>query len=96
MRLPYGAQHDEAHAVAALEFVAPGQVLVTNIKARQRMVAQYAAAGRLGALVVGTDHAAEAVMGFYADRRPGGRPAPAAGRDRVRRDRAQRALPVTP
>jgi NAD+ synthase len=36
-----------------------------NIKARQRMVVQYAVAGRLGALVVGTDHAAEAVMGFF-------------------------------
>lgn len=36
-----------------------------NIKARQRMVAQYALAGHLGALVVGTDHAAEAVMGFF-------------------------------
>ncbi|WP_408897193.1 ammonia-dependent NAD(+) synthetase [Nocardioides sp. R1-1] len=36
-----------------------------NIKARQRMVAQYAVAGRLGSLVVGTDHAAEAVMGFF-------------------------------
>lgn len=36
-----------------------------NIKARQRMVVQYAMAGRLGALVVGTDHAAEAVMGFF-------------------------------
>ena len=36
-----------------------------NIKARQRMVAQYAVAGRLGALVVGPDHAAEAVMGFF-------------------------------
>ncbi|MDP3892313.1 ammonia-dependent NAD(+) synthetase [Nocardioides sp.] len=36
-----------------------------NIKARQRMVAQYAVAGHLGALVVGTDQAAEAVMGFF-------------------------------
>lgn len=36
-----------------------------NVKARQRMVAQYAVAGRLGSLVVGTDHAAEAVMGFF-------------------------------
>ncbi|WP_104108251.1 ammonia-dependent NAD(+) synthetase [Nocardioides sp. 616] len=36
-----------------------------NIKARIRMTAQYAVAGRLGALVVGTDHAAEAVMGFF-------------------------------
>ena len=36
-----------------------------NIKARQRMIAQYALAGASGGLVVGTDHAAEALMGFY-------------------------------
>lgn len=36
-----------------------------NIKARARMVVQYAIAGQLGLLVVGTDHAAEAVTGFY-------------------------------
>lgn len=36
-----------------------------NIKARQRMIAQYAVAGARGGLVVGTDHAAEAVMGFF-------------------------------
>lgn len=36
-----------------------------NIKARQRMIAQYVVAGARGGLVVGTDHAAEAVMGFY-------------------------------
>ena len=36
-----------------------------NIKARQRMVAQFALAGTLGGLVIGTDHAAEAVMGFF-------------------------------
>ncbi|MFA5663191.1 ammonia-dependent NAD(+) synthetase [Castellaniella sp.] len=36
-----------------------------NIKARERMVAQYAVAGARGALVVGTDHAAEALMGFF-------------------------------
>lgn len=36
-----------------------------NIKARTRMVAQYAIAGVRGGLVVGTDHAAEAVMGFF-------------------------------
>lgn len=39
--------------------------LLGNIKARQRMIAQYALAGARGALVVGADHAAEAVMGFY-------------------------------
>ncbi len=36
-----------------------------NIKARQRMIAQYAVAGAYGGLVVGTDHAAEALMGFF-------------------------------
>lgn len=36
-----------------------------NIKARQRMIAQYAVAGTYDGLVVGTDHAAEAVSGFF-------------------------------
>jgi NAD+ synthase len=36
-----------------------------NIKARQRMIAQYAVAGAYDGLVVGTDHAAEAVSGFF-------------------------------
>ncbi|WP_341779395.1 ammonia-dependent NAD(+) synthetase [Levilactobacillus sp. HBUAS70063] len=36
-----------------------------NIKARQRMIAQYAIAGARAGAVVGTDHAAEAVTGFY-------------------------------
>ena len=36
-----------------------------NVKARARMVAQFAIAGQLGLLVVGTDHAAEAVTGFF-------------------------------
>ncbi|WP_274913169.1 ammonia-dependent NAD(+) synthetase [Streptomyces sp. WZ-12] len=36
-----------------------------NIKARQRMIAQYAVAGAEAGLVVGTDHAAEAVSGFF-------------------------------
>ncbi|MGE8546732.1 ammonia-dependent NAD(+) synthetase [Alcaligenes sp. Marseille-Q7550] len=39
--------------------------LVGNIKARQRMIAQYAIAGARSGLVVGTDHAAEALMGFF-------------------------------
>ncbi len=33
-----------------------------NIKARQRMIAQYATAGTTGGLVVGTDHAAKAAI----------------------------------
>ncbi|MGG1517635.1 ammonia-dependent NAD(+) synthetase [Paenibacillus oryzisoli] len=36
-----------------------------NIKARTRMVMQYAIAFELGLLVVGTDHASEAITGFY-------------------------------
>lgn len=36
-----------------------------NVKARMRMVAQYAIAGDRGLLVVGTDHAAEAITGFF-------------------------------
>lgn len=36
-----------------------------NIKARQRMIAQYAVAGAHHGMVVGTDHAAEAISGFF-------------------------------
>ncbi|UQS85023.1 ammonia-dependent NAD(+) synthetase [Apilactobacillus apisilvae] len=36
-----------------------------NIKARERMIAQYAIAGQSSGAVLGTDHAAEAVTGFY-------------------------------
>jgi len=36
-----------------------------NVKARMRMVAQYEIAGLLGGLVLGTDHSAENVTGFY-------------------------------
>jgi NAD+ synthase len=43
-----------------------------NVKARIRMVAQYAIAGQRGLLVVGTDHAAEAVTGFFTKYGDGG------------------------
>lgn len=36
-----------------------------NIKARTRMIVQFALAGQHGLIVIGTDHAAEAVTGFY-------------------------------
>jgi NAD+ synthase len=96
MRLPYGVQHDEHDAQAALAFIRPDRVLTVdigpasdaslqalvaggldlsdahqrdfilgNIKARERMIAQYAVAGAVCGLVVGTDHAAEAVTGFF-------------------------------
>lgn len=96
VRLPYGEQHDEADAQAALDFIKADEVLTINIKqasdgmreqlkaggltfrdeahedfvmgnvkARQRMIAQYAIAGAREGLVIGTDHAAEALMGFF-------------------------------
>ncbi|WNC67622.1 ammonia-dependent NAD(+) synthetase [Thalassotalea nanhaiensis] len=36
-----------------------------NVKARTRMVMQYHIAGILGGLVIGTDHSAENITGFY-------------------------------
>ncbi|KAA8737313.1 ammonia-dependent NAD(+) synthetase [Corynebacterium tuscaniense] len=36
-----------------------------NVKARMRMIAQYAIAGERGLLVVGSDHAAENITGFF-------------------------------
>lgn len=52
---------------AEVAFRDPGHqdFVLGNVKARQRMIAQYAVAGAHGGLVVGTDHAAEALMGFF-------------------------------
>jgi len=49
----------EGKPAASVDFV------LGNTKARMRMVAQYTIAGVAGGLVIGTDHAAEAVMGFF-------------------------------
>ena len=94
VRLPYGVQHDEIDATAAVDFINPDERQTVNIgpavkalaaevasfegkppatvdfvlgntKARMRMVARYTIAGATGGLVIGTDHAAEAVMGFF-------------------------------
>ena len=96
VRLPYGAQKDEAEAARCVDFIAPDELQtvnirtavdalhaqlreagadlgdaraedfhVGNIKARMRMTAQYAIAGGAAGLVIGTDHAAEALMGFF-------------------------------
>lgn len=53
--------------LAGVDFGDPGRAdfLLGNIKARQRMIAQYALAGANRGLVIGTDHAAEAMMGFF-------------------------------
>ncbi len=96
VRLPYGAQADEADAQCALNVIKPDRTVTVdikaaadqmmravtdqanelfdpmrkdfhlgNIKARQRMIAQYALAGASKGLVIGTDQAAEALMGFF-------------------------------
>ena len=43
-----------------------------NVKARERMIVQYALAGAHDLLVIGADHAAEAVTGFYTKYGDGG------------------------
>lgn len=43
-----------------------------NIKARERMIAQYAIAGARVGAVIGTDHAAKSVMGFFTKFGDGG------------------------
>ena len=43
-----------------------------NVKARVRMVSQYALAGQHGQLVIGTDHGAESVTGFFTKFGDGG------------------------
>jgi NAD+ synthase len=65
---------DAAAGEAARALAEPGlrDFVRGNIKARERMVIQYAIAGQLGLLVVGTDHAAEAVMGFFTKYGDGG------------------------
>ncbi|AIY02067.1 NAD synthetase [Arthrobacter sp. PAMC 25486] len=99
VRLPYGVQHDEDDAQAAMDFIkaktewtfniAPAvdgfesEFAKTatedvtdfnkgNIKARSRMIAQYALAGQDNLLVIGTDHAAESVTGFFTKFGDGG------------------------
>ena len=52
-------------AEVAFRDAAHEDFLLGNIKARQRMIAQYAVAGAHNGLVIGTDHAAEALMGFF-------------------------------
>lgn len=43
-----------------------------NIKARERMIAQYAIAGAYQGTVLGTDHSAESITGFYTKYGDGG------------------------
>ncbi|MET7300569.1 ammonia-dependent NAD(+) synthetase [Embleya sp. NPDC005575] len=68
------AAAEVALGLAELSDDAPGlrDFVRGNIKARERMVIQYSIAGQLGLLVVGTDHAAEAVTGFFTKYGDGG------------------------
>lgn len=61
-----------AESVAAALGRSPSDFVKGNVKARERMVAQYAVAGQENLLVVGTDHAAEAVTGFFTKYGDGG------------------------
>ncbi len=103
IRLPHGAQKDEADAQQALAFIRADETLTIdikpaadamlaslhqsglpfaddaqedfvhgNIKARQRMIAQYAVASTRTGVVIGTDHAAESLMGFFTKFGDGG------------------------
>lgn len=56
-----------ARATEALDDLTPAKrdFVLGNTKARMRMVAQYTIANARQGLVIGTDHAAEAVMGFF-------------------------------
>lgn len=56
-----------AHATDALVPLSESarDFVLGNTKARMRMVAQYTIANARQGLVIGTDHAAEAVMGFF-------------------------------
>jgi NAD+ synthase len=67
-----------------------------NIKARQRMIAQYAVAGARAGVVIGTDHAAESVMGFFTKFGDGGADVlPLAGLNKRRVRELARALGAT-
>jgi NAD+ synthase len=55
----YNSTMNEEKELATNDFVKG------NVKARMRMIAQYAIAGKFGCLVLGTDHNAEFTAGFY-------------------------------
>ncbi|WP_394205650.1 ammonia-dependent NAD(+) synthetase [Shewanella waksmanii] len=64
-----GIHQQTVAAVEAAGLTLPSQSKIDfnkgNVKARMRMIAQYEIAGLVGGLVVGTDHSAENITGFY-------------------------------
>ncbi|TLG08771.1 ammonia-dependent NAD(+) synthetase [Nocardia cyriacigeorgica] len=67
-----GANAVAAEVASSLQVPKLRDFVRGNIKARERMVIQYAIAGQENLLVVGTDHAAEAVTGFFTKFGDGG------------------------
>ncbi|QEA31973.1 ammonia-dependent NAD(+) synthetase [Secundilactobacillus malefermentans] len=65
LRIDIQAMTDATEAAVAENQMPISDFNKGNVKARQRMVAQYAIAGEVHGAVVGTDHAAESVTGFY-------------------------------
>lgn len=64
------AIHDQVSAALTEQNIMPSDAYTVdfakgNAKARVRMVSQYYVAGLLGGLVLGTDHSAENITGFY-------------------------------
>lgn len=62
----------EAEVAAVLGQEHLGDFNRGNVKARQRMITQYALAGERGLLVIGSDHASENVTGFFTKFGDGG------------------------
>ncbi|MDC9729677.1 MAG: ammonia-dependent NAD(+) synthetase [Methyloprofundus sp.] len=64
-----GVHKESLAALAEQGISTPAASLVDfhkgNVKARARMAAQYEIAGLLGGLVIGTDHSAENITGFF-------------------------------
>ena len=66
------ASVDATQAALAEAGVVLSDFVKGNIKARERMVTQYGIAGARAGAVIGTDHAAEAITGFYTKYGDGG------------------------
>ena len=64
-----GIHHEVLQAMSKAEILTADDAKIDfskgNVKARARMVSQYHIAGIIGGLVIGTDHSAENITGFF-------------------------------
>ncbi len=64
-----GIHHEVLQAMSRTQLLTADDARIDfskgNLKARARMMSQYHVAGILGALVIGTDHSAENITGFF-------------------------------